>query len=98
MSTTYPVLRGVPIPEIDYRPKSPRGEPWPLATLKSGEMIFIPSRDIKPVSSHVSRVSKRIKARFVTRPVVMCIKGDTWQPCKPTDPGATSGVGVWRVK
>lgn len=98
MSTMYPVLRGIPIPPIDHRPKSPRGESWPLDKMRVNDMIFVPQRDSKPVSAQVSRSAKWLKARFVTRTVTMRADGATWLPCKPTDPDATTGVGIWRVK
>jgi len=96
MTTTYPVLKGVPIPPI--RRGRPRRK-YDLEHLAVGDMQFVPGRTVKQVSAYVSKMARTMPAmKFTTRVVFARRLGQRWEVCEPTDRGATEGVGVWRVE
>lgn len=101
MSGMLKVQKGVPLPEINRAPKQARRR-YPIATMKVGDMFFVPNRTSKSVSAYISRISKGQPARFSARSCHMR-KGlpheqAEWVICTPDAPGATEGTGVWRIE
>lgn len=102
MAPLYKVQDGVPMPAIDRTSKSPRRK-FPVETMRPGQMFFVPDKKTRSVSAYISRITKDLPGKFSARKAVMCETigrdgGVEWKLCDPGDPGATEGVGVWRIE
>ena len=92
----YDLQKNVPIPKVIS--SGPRKRKYPFDTAEIGEMFFIPDKTKNTIGAHVSAVSKQLNREFVTRLCYMRKGKQGWEPCEPSDKGATMGVGVWRTK
>lgn len=101
MTEMYKVQEGVPLPEIDRTPKSPRRK-YPVEGMAPGAMFFVPGRTAKSVSAYISRITAKLPGRFSARHAWMAKyntdDGFEWRPCEPDVLGATEGTGVWRIE
>ena len=70
---------------------------YPLDTMAVGAFYFLPNKNTKQVTPHVSARSKRLGRRFATRTVSMMEQIDTWIEVPKDHPYAIRGVGVWRT-
>lgn len=102
MSATLNVQTGVPMPEIDRRPK--RASKYPVGTMAVGDMFFVAGRSCKSLSAYISRITKPFPERkFSARHCWMVrtgMRGDEviWTLAKEGDDGAEEGTGVWRTE
>lgn len=99
MTEMFTVQSGVPLPEVDRRPKRLQRK-HPIDDLQPGQMYFIPWRVDKSISAYVSRVTKNLPGQFSARRCWMRQEKNNvlWKPCNPADKGATEGTGVWRIE
>ncbi len=66
MTSMLAVQKGVPIPEVDRKPKAVRRK-YPVETMEKGDMFFLPKRETKGVSAYISRITKGLPGKFSTR-------------------------------
>lgn len=102
MSEAYLPQKGIPVWPVDRAPKNPNRK-YPFPTLEVGDMIFIPGAITKKMSAYVSKETKDLPGKFVTRHGWMRAVGmkggkRVWEECKPADDGAEEGTGVWRTE
>lgn len=93
----YTVQSEIPLPRR-HIVLADRVRKYPFREMEVGDMFFVPRGKSKALASHASDYGKKLAAKFSTRQVVMRRVGDAWEPCELDDPGATTGVGVWRIK
>lgn len=91
----YKIQKGVPIPTIKRNMKRRK---YPLDEMVVGDFIFVPDKAIKDIASHISATAKQLGSKFQARTITGVQVGDEWRPCEPDTPGATHGVGVWRIE
>jgi hypothetical protein len=90
----FTVTRNVSIP-----PKRAEGRrKYPFDELKVGDMFFVPDRPKNTLMQLVSATGRKLGKRFVTRHIYMKLVRDTWEPCEKDDPGASLGIGVYRIE
>ena len=70
---------------------------YPLDTMAVGAFYFLPNKNTKQVTPHVSARSKKLGRKFATRTVSMMEQIDTWIEVPDDHPYAIRGVGVWRT-
>ena len=87
-----------PIPPIKRAPKNPRRK-FPVHDMKLGQMFFMPRRSARSVSSYISRITKDLPGSYAVRQcfAAQCVDG-SWVEVDEDYPGATKGVGVWRIE
>lgn len=97
MSPMLKVYDNVPLPAIDRTPKTvPRK--YPLATMKVGQMVFMPGRSCKSLSAYIARISKNVPGRFAVRSCWMIFENDKPVEVPEGTPDAVEGSGVWRIE
>lgn len=103
MTEVYIPQNGIPVPPVNRGRKTTQGK-YPLKSLEVGQMIFIPGRNTKSMSSYVSRQTKNLPGSFVSRHCwmlpVRVADGVVleWQEVQEGAPDALEGTGVWRIK
>ena len=70
---------------------------YPLATMAVGAFYFLPHKDAKQVTPHVSVRGKKLDRKFATRTCWMMEQIDGWVEVPCDHPHAVPGTGVWRV-
>lgn len=104
MSEAYVPQKGIAVWPVDRAPKNPNRK-YPFPTLKVGEMIFIPGAVTKKMSAYVSKETKDLPGKFVTRHGFMraAVQDDEgvvtrWEEVAEDAPGAVEGTAVWRTE
>jgi hypothetical protein len=70
---------------------------YPWVTMKVGAFFFIPGRDRNTMASLAYSTGKKLDRKFATRLCYMAEGRRGWEWCDEDEPGATLGIGVWRV-
>lgn len=100
MPEVYVPQDGIPVPPVDYSPRTK--SKYPFANMVVGQMIFVPGRTGKNLPSYVSRRTRNLPGKFITRHCWMRRRHTgskwSWVECDPKTDGATEGTGIWRVE
>lgn len=95
---TATVLSGVPIPKRSGGPAS-EGLYASLRGLLVDQTLFVPGGTSRSTSATVARVAKSTGYKYVSRKIAMTESTKTKSALVVDSgtPGATEGLGVWRV-
>lgn len=91
------VYDGVPVPEINRRPKTGRRK-YPVETMTVGQMFFEPGRTAKSMSAYISRITKDLPGKFTARHCCVLMQDGKPVEVPPGTDGAIEGAGVWRLE
>ena len=96
---TYKVKPGEVLPPPNRSPKQSAARKYPFDSMKVGELIFVPDKEVKKFASHVGSQGRKLGRKFSTQTAVMRqdLKTDQWEVCKPDAPGAKKGVAIRRT-
>lgn len=87
---------------MDGKPPNPKGKgrvKYPLRTMGVDQYFFLPGRTrSNSFTSYLAHCAKRMGRKFVCRSLVMRLDEGKWIECQHADPGATSGVAVYRTE
>lgn len=97
MAEMFKVCRGGSPPVVDRRRKGGRHK-FPVEEMSVGDWFLVPHRTTRSVSAYISRITKNLPGKFITRTVWMAKKGEDWEVADARAAGAVSGVQVWRTE
>lgn len=91
----YHVQKHIPIPR---KSRTVKARKYPFREMEVGDMFFVPDMEANKLVAYVSAEGRELGRRFVTRLTYMVLKRKQWVPAEADTPGATKGIGVWRVE
>lgn len=97
MTEMFKVRHGGSPPDVDRRRKVGRRK-FPVETMKVGDWFLVPHRTTRSVSAYVSRITKDLTGKFITRAAWMVEKDGDWEVADEHAAGAVSGAQVWRME
>lgn len=95
------IYKSVPIPPVNRSPFKNKVIPrrvYPLENMVVGDMIFYPGKTAASVAPHINHAAKTLGYMFTVRQVHARLAPGDAVVCDPAEPGAQSGVGIWRTE
>lgn len=88
--------RNVPPPR--RQPVTDKRKKYPFETMQIGDFFFVANKKRNSIRSYFSAAGKQHGIQLTSR-LIHARKNDVgeWEECPADTPGATIGVGVWRM-
>lgn len=64
---------------------------------KVGDFFFVPGKKRDSIRTYFSTAGRSYGITLKSEQIYARQVKGKWEPCEASDPGATDGVGVWRV-
>ena len=90
----FDVQKNIPKPKTLRNNAPPRK--YPFREMEVGDMFFVPNKTKNTMMTAASTEGRNLGRRFSTKLCFMRSVKGRWINCEATDPGAVSGIGVWR--
>ena len=97
MTEMYKVRHGGTPPGVNRSRKTGRRK-FPVETMKVVDWFLVPHRTTRSVSAYVSRITKALPGKFITRAAWMIEQDGDWVEVPEGTTGAISGAQVWRTE
>jgi hypothetical protein len=92
LQRNVPPPRGRRIREGDARKK------YPFERMQVDDFFFIPGRKHSSIRTYFITAGAKYGIKLRSDQIYAREVGGLWKPCEKDDPGAKSGVGVWRIE
>lgn len=94
----FKLQQNVPMPPTIRPTARGKRRKYPFEQMQVDDMFFVPDKTRAQINGHLYAVGRELGIKLKARLAYMKQHKGEWVPAEHDEPGATLGVGVWRVE